>query len=509
YKRQPLPLPQAHAADGIEWRKCPSVERLPSPVECGTVSVPVDHAKPDGERIDLTVSRIRATGEPGERRGSLLYNPGGPGGNGMLFPLYPRALGGVWKRLNTRYDLVGYAPRGVGRSAPLSCQDPLEFVQGPNRSPRRPSPAYKEERKAQAAAYARGCAQAQGTERLRHYTTPDNARDLDAIRAALGERKLNFLGVSYGTYIGAVYATLFPERVRRLVLDSVVDPSPGKIWYRSNLDQNPAFERRWGDWKAWAARHHGTYGLGSTPRQVQRAFDEVRDAVDRKPAGGTVGSRELLESYFDVAYADSTWDRHARALAAFRDGDPEPLAALAAPGGESGAGDGAADAADAENGNAVYNAVQCADAPWPRDWARWDADNSAMAPFAPFLTWENAWMNLPCAHWKAPSSRPLDVRTEPGTPPSVLLLAATRDAATPYEGALEAQRRLSGASLVTERGAGNHGVAGGNECVDAHLERYLLQGKTPGDHADCAARSAPQPESGPARQEQVRGKGRG
>ncbi len=202
----------------------------------------------------------------------------------MSFPLYPR-LGGLWKRLNARYDFIGYAPRGVGRSDPLSCQDPEEFLRGPNRSPAHPSWAFKQTMNERAAAYAAaGCAEAQ-PDRLRHYTTPNNARDLDVLRAALGQRGLSYLGVSYGTYIGSAYATLFPSHVRRLVLDSVVDPSPDSVWYQANLDQNRAFQRRWEDWKTWVARHEDAYRLGSTARQVQESFDAVRTAVDPEARG--------------------------------------------------------------------------------------------------------------------------------------------------------------------------------------------------------------------------------
>ncbi|MFE0879612.1 alpha/beta hydrolase [Streptomyces smyrnaeus] len=471
------------AADGIRWRHCPAAERLPRSVECGTVSVPVDYARPDGEHISLTVSRARATGEADKRLGPLVYNPGGPGGNGMNFPLYPR-LGGLWKRLNTRYDFIGYAPRGVGRSDPLSCQDPEEFLKGPNFAPERPTWAFKQAMNRKAAAYAAGCAEAQ-PDRLRHYTTPNNARDLDVLRAALGQRKLSYFGVSYGTYIGSVYATLFPGHVGRLVLDSVVDPSPGSVWYQANLDQNRAFQRRWEDWKTWVARHHDTYRLGRTARQVQESFDAVRAAVDREPAGGTVGSKELLNTFLDTGYADVTWAPYARALADFRKGDPQALVKVAAPEMKR--------AGSEENGNAVYNAVECQDAPWPRDWTRWDRDNTATAAVAPFNTWNNAWMNLPCAYWKTESATPTNVRAKPGELPPVLLVAATRDAATPYKGALETRRRLPGSALVTERGAGNHGVSGGNACVDQHVERYLFQGRTPGHHAECGARPAPEP----------------
>ncbi|MFE9340453.1 alpha/beta hydrolase [Streptomyces sp. NPDC007063] len=473
------------AAAGIRWGHCPAAEHLPKSVECGTVRVPVDYTRPDGTHLSLTVSRARATGEPGRRLGPLVYNPGGPGGSGMSFPLYPH-LGGLWKRLNARYDFIGYAPRGVGRSDPLSCQDPEEFLRGPNRSPAHPSWAFKQTMNERAASYAAGCAEAQ-PDRLRHYTTPNNARDLDVVRAALGRRRLSYLGVSYGTYIGSAYATLFPSHVGRLVLDSVVDPSRDSVWYQANLDQNRAFQRRWEDWKTWVARHEDTYRLGSTARQVQKSFDAVRAAVDRKPAGGTVGSKELLAAYLVTGYADATWAPYARALSAFREGDPEPLVKRAAP-------DMAA-AKSEENGNAVYNAVECQDAPWPRNWLRWDRDNTATAAVAPFNTWDNAWMNLPCAYWHTRPAEPLRVHTDPGELPGVLLVAATRDAATPYEGALETRRRLAGSSLVTERGAGNHGVIGGNPCVDRHIERYLFEGRTPGTDAECAARPAPEPGS--------------
>ncbi|MGW7514921.1 alpha/beta hydrolase [Streptomyces sp. NPDC054796] len=480
---------RAAAGAGVDWKKCPPAEKLPAPVRCGTVSVPVDYAEPDGEKIKLTVSRTAATGPKGKRQGPLLYNPGGPGGNGMTFPLFGAGIGGVWKKLHESYDFVGYAPRGVGRSAPLSCQDPKKFTKGPSDSPRHPSAAYKRKMRGKAAAYASGCARAQG-DRLRHYTTPDNARDLDVVRAALGAKKLNFFGVSYGTYIGSVYATLFPSHVRRLVLDSVVDPRAEKVWYRANLEQNPAFERRWNDWKKWVASHHSVYRLGKSPRAVQRAYDAVRDAADRSPLGGRIGSKELYEAYLDVGYDDSVWAGHASALSAFRKGKPKELLALASSSSDKEA------AAEEENGNAVYNAVQCSDAAWPRDWSRWDRDNTALARKAPFNTWENAWMNLPCAYWRTAHARPLDVRTAPGELPPVLLLAATRDAATPYGGAQETHRRLAGSSLVTERGAGTHGVTGGNKCADAHLRTYLLEGKTPGDGAECAGRPAPEPVAG-------------
>ncbi|MFF8845235.1 alpha/beta hydrolase [Streptomyces sp. NPDC015127] len=473
------------AAAGIAFGACPKEEGLPEPVVCGTVEVPLDYAEPSGRQIGLTVSRVRASGAPAERQGALVYNPGGPGASSMSFPMAAELP--EWRRIAQAYDIVGYAPRGVDRSAPLSCQDPADFVRAPTQAPTHPSPAYKQERIAQAKAYARGCARKAGAA-LRHYTSLNNARDLDVLRAALGERKLTFMGASYGTYFGALYATLFPDHVRRMVFDSVVNPSPSRIWYRNNLGQSLAFEGRWADFRAWVAKHDATYKLGATPQEVARSYERVRAAVALRPAGGKVGPGQLHAALLGVAYNDDYWPVRAQALSAYLKGDPKPLIAQAAPrpGTEKGA----------ENANAVYTAVECNDAPWPEDWETWDRDNTRLARIAPFETWDNAWMNLPCAFWPAPRQRPLDVGTRLGELPTTLILAAERDAATPYKGARELQRRLRGSVLITEEDAGTHGIGGGpNACVNAYLEDYLLRGETPVRRASCAPHPEPDPVS--------------
>ncbi|WP_009997806.1 alpha/beta hydrolase [Streptomyces clavuligerus] len=449
------------------------------------MEVPLDYAEPDGRRIELTVSRGRATGPTGEQQGALVFNPGGPGASGMWFPL----LAGVpeWERIARAYDFVGYAPRGVDRSAPLSCQDPREAVRAPTLSPTHPSPAYKRERVAEARRYAAGCARHAGAA-LRHYTSLNNARDLDVLRAALGEERLTFMGASYGTYFGALYADLFPSRVRRMVLDAPVDPAREKIWYRSNLEQSLAFEGRWADFRAWVARHHDVFGLGTSPEAVGHHYEEVRARLAVRPAGGRVGPGQLQSAMLAAVYHDDFWEPRARALAAYLRGDEEPLVAQAAPRAELARG--------AENAAAVYTAIECNDAPWPREFAVWDRDNTALARRAPFETWDNVWMNLPCAFWPAPRQQPLEVRTRRGELPPVLILAAERDAATPYEGARELARRLKGAVLVTEEDAGTHGIGGGaNDCVNGHLEEYLLRGVTPVRRASCAPHPEPDPVS--------------
>ena len=474
------------AARRITFGRCPRSEDLSSDVRCGTVSVPLDYARPHGKHIRLTVSRVRASGPEARRQGALVYNPGGPGASSMTFPEY--AAEDAFHKTAAAYDFVGYAPRGVGRSAPVSCQRPADFAKTPTSSPQHPSAAFLRGLVARARAYARGCVRRTGAA-LRHITTLNNARDLDVLRAALGEKRLTFVGASYGTYYGAVYATLFPRHVRRMVFDSVVNPGPWQIWYRNNLDQSLAFERRWADWRRWTARHHAVYHLGKTPARVLAAYRKAARRLAREPADGRVGTGELQDAFVRAGYNDAYWDAAARALAAYLRGNPRPLIALAA----SESGDAKAD----ENGNAVYTAVECNDAPWPRDWASWNRDNTALARRAPFETWDNVAMNLPCAYWPLEHDTPMDVTARPGLPP-VLLLAAERDAATPYVGAKELWRRLPGASLVTERKAGTHGLWGGpNACVNRKVDTYLLTGRTPGRTAYCAPRAAPEPQPHP------------
>ncbi|MFE2942183.1 alpha/beta hydrolase [Streptomyces sp. NPDC059255] len=473
------------AAAGIAFGACPKTEMLPAPVTCGFVKVPLDYAEPDGPAISLTVSRVAASGPADRRQGALVFNPGGPGASSMYFPLAAEVA--QWRRIAAAYDLVGYAPRGVGRSAPLSCKDPADHAKAPTQAPTHPSESYKRERIAEAKAYARGCAERAGTA-LRHYHSLNNARDLDVLRAALGERKLTFMGASYGTYFGALYAALFPTHVRRMVFDSAVNPDPQRIWYRNNLDQSAAFERRWEDFRVWVAKHDATYHLGTDAAQVQRSYEQVRAGVADQPAGGTVGPGQLQAAMLGVGYYDDYWASRASALSEYVKGNPEPLISQAAPRPEAAEG--------GENGGAVYTAVECNDAPWPTRWEVWDRDNTELARSAPFETWDNAFMNLPCAYWPAPRQEPVDVRTRPGQLPPTLILAAERDAATPYEGALELQRRLAGSALVTERDAGTHGVSGGdNPCVNAYVENYLLKGETPRRNAACAPHPEPAPGS--------------
>lgn len=478
----------AAAHHGIDWAACPAGWKLTAAVRCGWVTVPLDYTRPYGPTLRLAVDRARATGAPAGRQGALVYNPGGPGGSGLRFPLRATGRSALWKKAAAAYDLVGFDPRGVGRSAPISCQDLREFTKAPKPDPVPGGEAAKLAWRARARDYALGCLHRTGAAVLAQTNTPNTARDLDVIRAALGERRLNFVGVSYGSYLGAVYATLFPARVRRMVVDSVVDPDPAKIWYGDNLDQDAAFQQRWADWLTWVASYDSVYHLGGTAAKVRARWLRLRAATAAHPVGGVVGPAELTAFFENAPYYDQAWPVVAAVWSRYATGDTRALVSAAGPDRSDTVGNRAA-----ENADAVYTAIECADAPWPADWSRWDRDSTELSARNPLLTWPNTWLNLPCADWPAPHGTPVDVRSQPGLPP-VLIVQSTRDAATPYEGALQLHARLDGSRLITERDAGSHGVTEqGNACVDARVDAYLLKGTLDAHDVVCAPHARPVP----------------
>ncbi|WP_079125768.1 alpha/beta hydrolase [Streptomyces sp. ERV7] len=475
------------AKKGIDWTDCPADWGFAKPIQCGSVSVPLDYAHPYGQQIKLAVDRIASTGTPAERQGALLYNPGGPGASGMRFPTRVTGKNPLWAGTAKAYDFVGFDPRGVGHSTPISCVDPQEFVKAPKADPVPSSEADKRAQRKLAAEYADGCAERSGW-MLPFMTTPNTARDLDVIRAALGEKKLNYLGVSYGTYLGAVYGTLFPSHVRRMLVDSVVDPSRDNIWYQANLNQDIAFQGRWNDWEDWVAKNDATFHLGDTRAKVEAQWLKLRAQAEKSPLGGVVGPAELIAYFQNAPYYDSAWAPTAQTWSKFVAGDTKALVDAAAPDMSDTKGN-----ISAENGNAVYTAVECADAKWPTSWKKWDRDNTRLHKNNPFMTWANAWMNLPCATWQTKQQTPVEVKTGKGLPP-VLIVQSTRDAATPYEGAVSLHQRFKGSRLITEKDAGSHGVTGlVNPCINTRVEAYFLTGKVDSADVTCTPHATPKP----------------
>ncbi|ELS57820.1 putative Secreted peptidase [Streptomyces viridochromogenes Tue57] len=469
---------QSAQAAPLTWKKC-GTKKYPT-LQCASLEVPLDHTNPRGRRITLALSRVPHTAR--KYQGPLLVNPGGPGGSGRTLAGFVASA--LPAAVAAQYDVIGFDPRGVGRSRPaLDCR-PGHF--DPVRPDSVPSTARIERANLlRAQAFARACG-TKYADVLPYIDTISAAKDLDRIRAALGARQLNYFGYSYGTYLGAVYAKLFPQRVRRAALDSVVDPTG--VWYEDNLAQDHAFDDRHRAFMAWVARHDTTYRLGTDPARVEARWYAMRAALARKPAEGKVGAAELEDTFLPGGYYNGYWPHLAEAFAAYvNDRDADPLL-------EAYERFGAAEAAD-DNGYSVYTSVECRDAAWPRDWRRWRTDNWAVHAKAPFMTWSNAWYNAPCAFWPTPSThRPMDIANS--KLPPVLLFQATGDAATPYGGAVTVHRQLARSSLVVERGGGNHGITlGGNSCLDKHLAAYLTDGTVPRGRgeADAVCPALPEP----------------
>jgi pimeloyl-ACP methyl ester carboxylesterase len=395
----------------------------------------------------------------------------------------------VPRHVGDAYDWIGFDPRGVGSSEPaLSCMP--NYFHG-NRPPYVPTSQEIEDRwLARSERYADTCADENG-DMLDHMTTTDAVRDMDAIRVALGVEQINYYGFSYGTYLGQVYATLFPGKLRRAVFDGNVDPS--RVWWQSNLDQDVAFDRNIRIWFGWLAKYDRVYHLGTTAEAVEQRFYDEQEALAVTPAGGVVGPSEWADAFLYATYCECLWtyladvfagwvNHHAtkKLIGAYRWAD--------------GPGD--------DNGFAVYNAVLCTDAPWPEDWATWESENRATHDAAPFATWNNAWFNAPCFFWSAPRHSPTTVV---GDDTPVLLINQTLDAATPYEGSLYVRSLFPNAVLIAEPGGTTHaGSLFGNRCVDNKIAKYLATGtlppRQPGGQADveCTPLPKPVPEAGRA-----------
>jgi pimeloyl-ACP methyl ester carboxylesterase len=454
-------------------------------VECAMIRVPLNYAQPAGQQISLAVNRVRGSASrDGNHLGVLLVNPGGPGASGRDLAKYVAMA--LPKDVTRRYDIVGFDPRGVAASEPaIRCVDPKRYYKAPRPDNVPHSRGDETALLGRARGYARSCGN-RWSWLLPHMTTANTARDMDAIRRALGENKISYLGYSYGTYLGAVYATMFPTRVRRLVLDSIVDPRG--VWYGDNLSQDYAFDRRHRDFLRWVAQNDKIYRLGKTLSQTRFAWYSMRDRLHTRPAKGVVGPSEFDDIFTMAGYTDAIWPQLAQAFSAYaRKGDTTPLQRAYKQYGTNGS-------VENENGYAVYLGVECRDAPWPRDWAKWHADSTAANSGAHFMAWPNAWYNAPCAFWPVRGGTPIRVGAR-GLPPA-LFIQARRDAATPYRGALRMRRLFPGARLLTVPG-GNHGVSlNGNACVDSRLAAYLRDGTLPGRggaSATCRRTPAPLP----------------
>jgi len=476
------PSAPAYNPPPIVWGPCdnPTLARFGS--ECGTLVVPRDYARPNGAKIGLAVSRLKHKTPDADYQGVMLVNPGGPGGSGLIYSVFQ---GFVPNGAGEAYDWIGFDPRGVGSSNPsLSC-DPT-IAAGP-RPPYRPTTKkIHNEWVARSVGYARDCKNSPDSALFDHVKTTDTVADMESLRKALGETKINFYGFSYGTYLGQVYATLHPDRVRRFVFDGTVNPQ--RVWYKSNQDQDRAFQKTFEIYFRWLAKYHEVYNVGDTFREVRRTYLRTVAKLDKNPEG-ILGGDELTDVFTGPGYYVFGWEDVAQAYSEYiNDGDPagliEQYPTPTTP--------------DADNDYALYLGTQCTDAPWPRDQRKLDRDNWRLDKNFYYMTWSNAWFNGPCAYWKYRADRPVQVKGSKVHVP-ILMIGETYDAATPFPGSLVTRKLFPTASLIEGVGGSTHsGSLSGIACTDDAIAAYLTDGTVPkrksGNRSDLACPPVPQPD---------------
>ncbi|MFJ8467677.1 alpha/beta hydrolase [Streptomyces swartbergensis] len=442
---------------------------------CAGVTVPLDYSDPGGRTITVAISRIRAT-DTAHRVGPLLLNGGGPGGTSLGDPPWVRK---AMKDVAARYDVVGVDPRFVGRSTPLDCHWPTGSAwrgAGEDRAGFDRVAAFSKD-------LARRCRTHAG-DVLPHATTRNTARDMDVVRAALGERRISYLGYSYGSYLGEVYATMFPGRTDRVVLDGVIDPD--RYGPRLLRGVERANRRALEGWASWAAAREAAYGLGRTRGEVLATVDRVRKAAARTPL--RLGGHRLDEHVMPIVAFNGLSQHNDAAYGDFAQGVRDMLRASQ---GQrvtpspwlAGVLEFVLTDTDSHYGS-VQTAILCGDGPAARDpevyWRdvqRTRAEDPLFAPVTHNLS--------PCAFWDRPRERPTVIRDDL----PALLVNATGDPRTDYDGARAVRGMWPSSRLVTLTGADQHAVYGvhGVPCVDDTVNAYLATGRLPGRDVDCGA----------------------
>jgi pimeloyl-ACP methyl ester carboxylesterase len=438
----------------IEWQDCGGMD-------CATVEVPLDYADPTGQHIELSVARIRAGGD---RIGPLFVNPGGPGGSAQqLAATLPIVTP---DEISDRFDIVAVEPRGVAGSAAFSCG--VDYREVYSEDPTVEDDADRARMIATADRVAQGCQRGAGDE-LAHIGTRDVARDMDAVRAAMGDAQLSYFGISYGTAIGQVYADLFPQRVRAMVLDGIVEL--GRTGLELAAQQAAGFEvalRRFAD---------SCRAVGCRTEDPVRALEQVQARAERgrgipaSDADRPAGPGEVNLGVAQALYSPQLWSSLDVALSDALDGDGSVMVALA---------DQYVAAGDFD----VYFAVSCVDYAWPTgDPDAFFAAAQQAAQASPHFGEALVTDYLRCVDWPVPPD-PLTPAVAEGAPP-ILVVSTTGDPATPYEAGVAVARHLSSGVLLTNEGDGHGAVIGGSDCVRDRFRDYLVDLTVPADGTRC------------------------
>lgn len=454
----------------VEWERCDALQ-------CATVEAPLDWSDPAAGSIELALVRSVASGE---RLGSLLVNPGGPGGSGFDF-IADSLDYAVGQPLREHYDVVGFDPRGVNRSTGVACFDPAEMDEYLYSLPEHPrgTDEWIAEAEAGTAAFGAACLERTG-ELLGNVDTESAARDMDLLRAVLGDERLNYLGYSYGTFLGATYAELYPEKVGRLVLDGAIDPSASD--FEVTKAQSVGFE------SALAAYLEDCLGTAECPFRgsVDGAMGEVRgllDAADRSPVRGAdgrmVGADVLLTAIIFPLYSQDSWPYLSQMFASFMQGDAE-LALQFADLYNGRNPDGSYE----DNSTEAFRSINCLDYEYQSDVAVMRERAAELEAAAPIIGTFMSFGDVACASWPEQGDRPRTEIHAAGAPP-ILVIGTTNDPATPYAWAVALAEQLDEGVLVSYEGEGHTAYNKSNSCVNDAVEGFLVDGTVPAEDPRC------------------------
>jgi pimeloyl-ACP methyl ester carboxylesterase len=475
------------SGDGaLEWTPCGVTAEVRT--ECATQVVPLDYDRPEGRKIRIALARVPAT-DQAHRIGSLFFNFGGPGGTQVDY-LQATGGAGLFDTLNARFDIVGFDPRGVGQSEPAIDCEVNQETQGVASQPF-PTPLTLDLRAllAKDRAYFRRCLQLNG-DILAHVSTADVARDMDVMRGSVGDRRLTYLGFSYGTFLGATYASLFPESFRALVLDGPLDVD-GYLSdpLKGSNEQTSAFERAFGRFmQACAADQTNCLGFGGSDpwdaydRLVERAYASPLPAAGYAPDPRPVDGDDINAATLVMMYAKQLWPVLAQALAAAEAGDGSVFRLLVdeffyGRDPDTGTYDPASDR---------FVAIYAAESDWPRDASVYVREGDQAWGMFDHFWFNHGYTELNFGLWPVEAQDvyrgPFRVR---GSAPTPLVVATTYDPATPYRGGLRTVRTLDNARLLTMRGDGHTAYGGNSPCIDAAVNAYLIEGTLPAPGTTC------------------------
>ncbi|MFI6100302.1 alpha/beta hydrolase [Lentzea sp. NPDC051213] len=461
----PDPLAE-YLAQPVKWAACGG--KL-GELECATLVAPLDYAKPGGDKINLTISRKKAVALD-RRRGVLFTNPGGPGGSGLSLPQFLAK-----SELVQVYDVIGLDPRGVGASTALNCRA-APAIAAPES---RPADGEFGKWAAEAREAEEACQKSSGGIR-QFMSTANTARDMDVVRGALGEAKINYLGYSYGTYLGAVYGTLFPNRLDRSVLDSAVHPE--WIWHEQFRQQAVAYRHDVEAWASWVGERNEKFALGKSQGEVLAEVEKVAAKLHATPIG------EHDRSAFDGAVGVGgryrpLWSDLASIVVKLRSGE-KPANTEGAKAGQELAKTGLQ-----ELRSGVFDTVTC-ESDWPTDLHVYYEDMRTFRERYPYGFGIVRAAPMTCTFRSfSPPEGPVRIGRN-GYPVGVIV-QSEGDTQTQYSGGPAMAERL-GHNLITVKDEGKHGIyGGGNKCVDERVNRYLIDGALPGSSSECGGDARP------------------